>query len=171
MAAAAGAEAGKWTAGLGLPTMGWLSDNAWVAWLVAAAALAGMELLSLDLVLLMLAAGALGGAAAAALGLPLLASAGIAVAIALVGLVAVRPVAVRHLTLGPAHATGTAALVGREAVVVQAVAPTGGGRVKLAGEIWSARNYEPDVTIAAGATVDVVSIDGATAVVLSREVG
>jgi len=145
--------------------MGWLSDKAWVAWLVAAAALAGMELLSLDLVLLMLAAGALGGAAAAALGLPLLASAGIAVAIALVGLVAVRPVAVRHLTLGPAHATGT------EAVVVQAVAPTGGGRVKLAGEIWSARNYEPDVTIAAGATVDVVSIDGATAVVLSREVG
>ncbi len=151
--------------------MGWLADNAWVAWLVAAAALAGLELLSLDLVLLMLAAGALGGAAAAAFGLPLLGAAGVAVAVSLVGLVAIRPVAVRHLAPGPAHTTGTAALVGREAFVVQPVTPEGGGRIKLAGEIWSARNYEPDGTIAAGAAVDVVSIDGATAVVLSREVG
>lgn len=151
--------------------MGWLADNAWLAWLIAAAALAGLELLSLDLVLLMLAAGALGGAAAAAVGLPLLGAAGVAVAIGLVGLVAIRPVAVRHLSLGPAHATGTAALVGREAVVVASVTPSGGGRIKLAGEIWSARNYEPDATIAEGAAVDVVLIDGATAVVLSREVG
>ena len=151
--------------------MGWLADNAWVAWLVAAAALAGLELLSLDLVLLMLAAGALGGAAVAALGVPLLGAAGVAVAIGLVGLLVVRPVAVRHLSPGPLHATGTAALVGREAFVVAPVTPGGGGRIKLAGEIWSARNYEPDATIAVGAAVDVVTIDGATAVVLSREVG
>lgn len=150
--------------------MDWLAANAWVAWLIAAAALAGLELLSLDLVLLMIAAGALGGAAVAALGAPLLLAVGAAVAVSLVGLVAVRPVAVRHLELGPPHRTGTAALVGREAVVTVPV--TGeSGRVKLAGEIWSARNYEADGTIAAGAAVDVVSIDGATAVVLSREVG
>ncbi len=149
--------------------MGWLSDNAWVVWLVVAAALAGLELLSLDLVLLMMAAGALGGAAAAAAGAPFALAAGIAVAVALVGLFAVRPVAIAHLKLGPAHATGTAALVGREAVVLTPVTASG-GRIKLAGEIWSARNYEPDTTIAEGAAVDVVSIDGATAVVLSREV-
>ena len=149
--------------------MGWLADNAWVAWLVLAAALAGLELLSLDLVLLMIAAGALSGAAASAAGAPLALAAGLAVAVALVGLVAVRPVAVRHLKLGPGSATGTAALVGREAVVIAPVTAAG-GRIKLAGEIWSARNYEPDTTIAEGAAVDVVSIDGATAVVLSREV-
>ncbi len=150
--------------------MDWLAANAWVAWLIAAAALAGLELLSLDLVLLMVAAGALGGAAVAALGAPLLLAVGAAVAVSLVGLVAVRPVAVRHLKLGPSHLTGTAALVGREAVVTVPV--TGeGGRVRLAGEIWSARNYQPDGTIAAGSAVDVVFIDGATAVVLSREVG
>lgn len=149
--------------------MNWLGDNAWAVWLVAAVALGGLELLSLDLVLLMLAAGALGGAAAAALGLPLLAAAGVAVAVSLVGLVVVRPVAIRHLRAGPQQLTGTAALVGRDALVLAPVTGTA-GRVRLAGEVWSARNYEPDGTIPAGSTVDVVSIDGATAVVLSREV-
>ena len=147
-----------------------MGDYAWAAWLVVAVVLGGLELFSLDLVLVMLAVGALGGAAVAALGLPFVAAAGVAVGISLVGLLAVRPVAVRHLRAGPLQLTGTAALVGREAVVTAEVTRDG-GRVRLAGEIWSARNYVPDGTIPVGKTVDVVSIDGATAVVLSQEVG
>ena len=46
----------------------------------------------------------------------------------------------------------------------------GGGRIKLAGEVWSARAYLPGTTIEPGSTVDVFEIDGATAVVHGTEI-
>ena len=48
--------------------MDWLSENAWVGWLGIAAVLGAAELVSLDLVLIMLAVGALAGGVSAALG-------------------------------------------------------------------------------------------------------
>jgi membrane protein implicated in regulation of membrane protease activity len=63
--------------------------------------------------------------------------------------------------------TGTAALVGRRAVVVERIANGEGvGCVKIAGEVWTARSYEEDGVIEAGAQVEVVEIRGATALVL-----
>ena len=149
--------------------MSWLRDNPWLPWLVLAVVLAGVEVATLDLVFLMLAAGALGAAGTAALGAPLVLQGivGLLVAAGMLGLV--RPVALRHLRAGtPETRTGVAALVGRQALVLERV-DTHGGRVKLGGEVWSARSYDPFATLEPGRTVDVVSIEGATAVVLDSE--
>ncbi|NHC14109.1 NfeD family protein [Motilibacter deserti] len=145
--------------------MGWLEDHVWAGWLALALVLAAVETLTLDLVALMLAVGAAAGAVAAALGAPPVLQAVVACVTALGMLLAVRPVALRHLRPAARTRTGTAALVGRQAVVLERT-DASTGRVKLAGEVWSARTYLPDVTVEPGSTVDVISIDGATAVVL-----
>jgi membrane protein implicated in regulation of membrane protease activity len=75
-----------------------------------------------------------------------------------------RPLARRHLYAPPALRTGTAALVGARAVVLERV-DASGGRVKLGGEVWSARAYLDDAVIEPGTSVDVVKIEGATALV------
>lgn len=144
--------------------MDWLGDNAWAAWVGAAALLGVAELLSMDFVLLMVAAGALGGAAADGLGAPLPLQIVVAVAVALGSLIFVRPNVVRRMHSGPELTTGHAALVGKSAVVLEQITATD-GRVKLAGEVWTARPFDDSMTIPVGATVDVFEIDGATAVV------
>ena len=143
----------------------WLGDNAWAGWLGIAVVLGIVETTTLDLVFLMLAGGALAGAAAAAVGAPLLLQAVVAVVATAALLGVVRPVAKRHLRTPIVARTGVAALVGRDALVTQQV-DAHSGQVKLAGEIWSAVAYDPSAVIPVGATVDVVRIDGATAVVL-----
>jgi membrane protein implicated in regulation of membrane protease activity len=75
---------------------------------------------------------------------------------------------VRHLKQPPPLRTGTAALVGRRALVLREV--TGhDGRVRIGGEEWSARCYDETLVIPAGATVDVIQIEGASALVYPRE--
>ena len=75
-----------------------------------------------------------------------------------------RPIARRHLTMPHAIRTGAAALEGAKAVVLQRVDGRG-GRVKIGGEEWSARSYMPDEAFDVGAEVEVVQIQGATALV------
>jgi membrane protein implicated in regulation of membrane protease activity len=75
-----------------------------------------------------------------------------------------RPIARRHLHLPPALRTGTAALEGTKAVVLQRV-DVNGGRVRIGGEEWSARAYMEDQVYEPGARVEVVKIEGATALV------
>jgi membrane protein implicated in regulation of membrane protease activity len=75
-----------------------------------------------------------------------------------------RPIARRHLTMPRAIRTGTAALEGAKAVVLQRVDGRG-GLVKIGGEEWSARSYMPDEAFDVGAEVEVVQIQGATALV------
>ncbi len=75
-----------------------------------------------------------------------------------------RPLARRHLTMPRAIRTGAAALEGAKAIVLQRVDGRG-GRVKIGGEEWSARSYMPDEEFDVGAEVEVVQIQGATALV------
>ena len=75
-----------------------------------------------------------------------------------------RPLARRHLTMPRAIRTGAAALEGAKAIVLQHV-DSRGGRVKIGGEEWSARSYMPDEEFDVGAEVEVVQIQGATALV------
>ena len=78
----------------------------------------------------------------------------------------VRPIARRHLRTPAQLRTGTAALIGRTAVVTELIDnAAGSGSVKLEGELWTARAYEDDEVIAAGRRVHVVEIKGATALV------
>lgn len=140
----------------------WL--QAWQAWLGLGVTLGLAEMMSLDLVLLMLGAGALVGMVAALVGLPfavqILAAAGASVAM----LALVRPSLVKRFHGGPELTLGHAALVGRQGVVVDEVTSQG-GQIRIGGELWSARPYDDTRVIAPGATVDVFEIRGATAYV------
>jgi len=142
----------------------WKSENLWAGWLVAAMVLGGAEMLSLDLVLLMLAVGALGGMAAALIGAGL----GIQVLVAAVtsvGLLAlVRPGVVKRLHGGAELVQGHDALVGMEGFAVAEISEQS-GQAKLRGEVWTTRPYDPDAVIAIGAKVQVLEIRGATAYV------
>ena|SRR5215469_15019257 len=75
-----------------------------------------------------------------------------------------RPIARKHVTMPRAIRTGAAALEGAKAIVLQPV-NSRGGRVKIGGEEWSARSYMPDEEFEIGTEVEVVQIQGATALV------
>jgi len=145
--------------------------DVWVWWVIASAGLLVVEIMTLDLMFAMLAGGALAGAAVAGLdqltalplGVPVQLTAATVVAVALLGVV--RPVALRHLRQPTELRTGAAALEGARAVVLEHV-DGHGGRVKLAGEVWSARSYDGHSAFEPGQSVDVVKIEGATALVL-----
>jgi membrane protein implicated in regulation of membrane protease activity len=142
--------------------MDWLGDHLWAGWLVLAIALGAAELASLDLILLMLAVGAIVGAASAGIGLPLLVQILLAGGASVAMLALVRPNVVKRLHTGPELQLGHGKLVGRQALVTEDVTSLSPGRVKLAGEIWSAEPYDETRTIKAGETVEVLAIRGAT---------
>ncbi|HEY0904066.1 MAG TPA: NfeD family protein [Marmoricola sp.] len=146
--------------------MDWFRDHLWETWLMIAVALGVLELLSTDLILIMLAGGAVAGMVVAVVGGPV----GLQVVVALataVGLLAlIRPNVVHRLHAGPTLKTGAEALIGERGHVLEPLSHAAPGRVKIGGEVWTARPYDEDDTIEAGATVDVVSIKGATAYVL-----
>jgi membrane protein implicated in regulation of membrane protease activity len=141
-----------------------------VIWIILAAILGVAEIFTLTAALGLLAVAALAAAAVAALGLGELAQFVTFAVVAVAGLVGIRPLVSRQLRprYGPQHRFGVAALVGRQARVVQEV--TGqAGRVRIGGEEWSARAYDESLVIPAGAPVDVIEIEGATALVYPRE--
>jgi len=138
---------------------------AWLAWVIAAVLLAVGEIFTPGLFFLgPVALAAVAGAFAAAVG----AAAWLQVVVflvAAVGSVAVlRPIAKAHLHMPSAIRTGTAALEGAKATVLQRV-DAQGGRVRIGGEEWSARAFMPDQVLEPGAQVEVVKIEGATALV------
>ncbi|WP_129662943.1 NfeD family protein [Phytoactinopolyspora endophytica] len=142
----------------------WLGDNEWSAWLGLAFIFGIVETTTVDLVFLMLAAGAASGAVASILGLPFIAQTLIAIGVSVFMIGLVRPVAKRHLRVPTSVRTGAAALVGQSALVLERV-DGDGGRIKLHGEVWTARSYDGRTVIEPGHNVDVAEIDGATALV------
>jgi membrane protein implicated in regulation of membrane protease activity len=145
--------------------MDWFQDHMWETWLGLAFLLGVAEMFSLDLILIMLAVGAIAGVITAALDLSiaiqLIAAAGTSVAM----LAVVRPSLVKRLHTGPELRLGHGKLVGKQGVVTETVTSLNPGRIKLAGEIWSAAPYDESLTIEPGETVEVFEIRGATAYV------
>ena len=143
--------------------------GSWIVWLVLAAALGVAEIMTTTLAFGLIAAGAVvaGVVGVAGGGLPFqLIAFGVASA---AGLGVVRPIAVRHIKQPPALRTGTAALVGRSAIVLEEVNEHR-GRVRIDGEEWSSRPYlDESLVIPVGTKVDVMEIKGATALVYPRE--
>ncbi len=137
----------------------------WLLWVLLAVALAIGELLTPGLFFLgpvALAAGA--AACAAALGAGVIGSLLVFVGGSFAALGLLRPIARRHVRLPALSRTGTDALVGRKALVTRQV-DVHGGRVRIAGAEWSARAYIDDQVLAEGQTVDIIQIEGATALV------
>jgi membrane protein implicated in regulation of membrane protease activity len=140
----------------------------WIAWLIAAAALGVAESFTLTLAFGLLAAAALVAAIVAGVGGSLLAQVLAFAITAGVGLLIVRPIAKRQMTHPSPVREGSYALVGKKAVVIEEVTGTQ-GLIKLSGEVWSARALDEDQVIPVGASVDVMEIEGATAIVYPRE--
>jgi len=139
--------------------------DAWVWWLVGAAALGIPLVVTAMPEFGMLAVGAVAAAVTAGLGFDVVAQvlAFVVVSVALVAVV--RPIAARHRSQRPQLVTGVEALKGRQAVVLERV-DASGGRIKLAGEVWTARALDSDRAYEVGQEVDVVDIEGATAIVM-----
>ena len=133
-------------------------------WLAAALILVGAEALSGELVLLMLAGGALAASGVALFDLPLVVDGIVFAGVSVLLLGAVRPVAKRHLMRRPMLATNAEALQGKTATVVTTV-DGHGGQVRLDGSVWSARALHESDVFESGQDVMVMQIDGATAVV------
>src|SRR3954454_12549285 len=136
----------------------------WVAWTIVAAAFAVGEIFTLGFFLGPIALAAAVAAIVAAIGGGVVLQFAVFVVLSLASLVFLRPIALRHTRMPAALRTGTAALVGQRALVVQRV-DADNGQVKIGGEVWSARPYDESAVFEPGARVDVMKIEGATALV------
>lgn len=140
--------------------------DAWVWWLVGAAALGIPLVVTAMPELGMLAVGALAAAVAAGVGGDVVVQVLVFAVVSVALIAVVRPIAARHRAQRPQLVTGIDALKGKQAVVLERVDSAGGGRIKLAGEVWSARSLDTDRAFEVGQEVDVVDIEGATAIVM-----
>ncbi|MGW6459554.1 NfeD family protein [Streptomyces sp. NPDC055078] len=139
--------------------------DAWVWWLIGAVGLGIPLVMTAMPEFGMLSAGAVAAAVVAALGGGVVAQVLVFAVVSVALIAVVRPIATRQRAGRQQFASGVDALKGRQAVVLERV-DADGGRIKLAGEIWSARSLDAGMTYEAGQQVDVVEIDGATAVVM-----
>jgi membrane protein implicated in regulation of membrane protease activity len=138
----------------------------WLIWLIAAVIFAVGEILTLGFFLAPFAGGAAVAAVVSAVGAGELASWASFIVVSLVLLLALRPLARSHRRMPAQLRTGTAALVGRSAMVTERIHnDEGTGCVKLEGESWTARAYDADEVIESGKRVQVIEIRGATALV------
>jgi len=140
----------------------------WIIWLAVAAVLGVAEVLTATVAFGLVAVAALIGAGVGAAGGNVTVQFGAFALASAAGLGIARPFVMRHIRQPPLLRTGTAALVGRTAYVLDEVTPQS-GRVRIGGEEWSARPYDETLTIPKGATVDVMQIEGAIALVYPRE--
>ncbi|MGW1748106.1 NfeD family protein [Streptomyces sp. NPDC002092] len=139
--------------------------DAWVWWLVGAAALGIPLVVTAMPEFGMLAVGAVAAAVMAGVGFGSVAQVLTFVVVSVALIAVVRPIAARHSAQRPQLATGVEALKGKQAVVLERVDGSG-GRIKLAGEVWSARSLDAGSAYEVGQEVDVVEIEGATAIVI-----
>jgi membrane protein implicated in regulation of membrane protease activity len=138
---------------------------AWLIWAIVAVLLSVGELLTPGMFFLgPVALAAIGSGIVAVFGVGVLGQFLVFIGGSVASVWFLRPIARRHLHMPAALRTGTAALEGAKAVVVQRV-DANGGRVRIGGEEWSARAYMEDQVLEAGTRVEVVKIEGATAVV------
>jgi membrane protein implicated in regulation of membrane protease activity len=149
----------------------WLGEHAWAIWLSLAFLLAVAEMLSLDLVLIMLAVGALAGAVVAVVApdlwwLQILVGAGVSAGT----LALLRPTLLAKVRNMPGYRSSTAKMVGSSGLALSQI-DNSGGEIKVDGQSWSARPYSSDIVIEQGTEIEVYEIDGAIAVVYPKHLG
>jgi membrane protein implicated in regulation of membrane protease activity len=153
---------------MGVNLTDWLGENAWAIWLSLAFLLAVAEIMSLDLVLIMLAAGAVAGAATAALApgvwwLQFL----VAMIVSIGSLLLLRPTLMKKVRNAPGYRSSTAKMVGSTGFATSKITRSG-GEIKVDGQSWTARAFDGDMEIEQGTEVEVYEVDGAIAVVYPR---
>ena len=146
----------------------WLGENSWAIWLSLAFLLGIAEIMSLDLVLIMLAVGAVGGGVVALLApslwwLQIL----VAIAVSLGMLLLLRPTLLAKVRSMPGYRSSADKMVGSSGVAVSQIDKSG-GEIKVDGQSWTARPYSSDVVIEQGTEIEVFEIDGVIAVVYPK---
>ena len=146
----------------------WLGDNSWAIWLSLAFLLGIAEIMSLDLVLIMLAVGALAGAGIAVVApslwwLQILVASGISIMMLLL----LRPTLLAKVRSMPGYRSSAAKMVGSSGVATSQI-DRSGGEIKVDGQSWSARPYSSDLIIEQGTEIEVFEIDGVIAVVYPK---
>lgn len=143
----------------------WIARHLWVGWGILAAGLAALELLTLDFTLLMLATGAVAG------GITALIAPGmwwlqvvVAIAAAFLCLAILRPTLLEKIRREPGYRSTTEALVGSPGVATAEITGTS-GEVKVDGQLWSARAFDPSVRILPGQDIEIYDRDGVTLLV------
>jgi membrane protein implicated in regulation of membrane protease activity len=140
--------------------------DAWVFWVILAVVLAVGEVVSLSFFLAPFAVGAIAAALLDAAGVGAIGQFAAFLASSLLLLGIVRPIARRHVNMPPQLRTGTAALVGETAVVLEPISNDDDvGSVRLKGQVWTARAYDDGDSYEPGRRVHVMEIRGATALV------
>lgn len=139
----------------------WFGENLWAAWLSLTFVLLVLEVFTLDMLFLMLSAGALAALTVSLAGGDAWIQVVVGAVTALLMLGAVRPVALKHLRKGPpGQLTNIDRMAGMEAHALEAVTETS-GLAEVDGGTWTARVLGAH-TIEAGAAAVVESVDGAT---------
>jgi membrane protein implicated in regulation of membrane protease activity len=136
----------------------------WVAWMIVAAAFAVGEIFTLGFFLGPIAVAAVISAVVAAVGAGVEVQFAVFVVCSVGSLFFLRPIALRHTRAQGTLRTGAAALIGQRAVVLERV-DADHGQVKIGGEVWTARPYDESEVFEPGTRVDVMKIEGATALV------
>jgi membrane protein implicated in regulation of membrane protease activity len=153
---------------VGVNLTDWLGEHAWAIWLGLAALLSVAEILSLDLVLIMLAVGCLAGAGVALIapglwGLQIL----VAAAVSVGTLLLLRPTLIAKVRSLPGYRSSTDTMVGSSGLAMSEITHDG-GEIKVAGQSWSARTMGSGQVIDRGTEIEVYEIDGAIAVVYPK---
>ena len=146
----------------------WLGENSWAIWLSLAFLLSIAEIMSLDLVLIMLAVGALAGAGIAVLApsvwwLQILVAAGVSISMLLL----LRPTLLAKVRNMPGYRSSADKMVGSSGVAISQIDKSG-CEIKVDGQSWSARPYSSDAVIEQGTEIEVYEIDGVIAVVYPK---
>ncbi|MCI9887697.1 NfeD family protein [Micrococcales bacterium 31B] len=145
-----------------------MDDMQWLLWLAAAIILGIIEIFTVDLIFAMLAVGAVGGAIAAGLGAPWWASGLVAIVLAVLMFLFVRPRVLHRLRAMPnVTPTNIDRMIGEIGTVLESVSGNS-GLVKLPGGEWTARTTITG-SIPRGTIIYVERIDGATAMVLPKD--
>jgi membrane protein implicated in regulation of membrane protease activity len=140
--------------------------DAWVIWLIVAVVFAVAEVINLSFYLFPFAIGATGAAVVSLAGGPAVAVWVVFAVLTAASFTIVRPIARRHINMPPQLRTGTAALIGRTAIVTERIVNDEAvGKIRLDGEVWTARAYDEDKVLEPGTRVHVMEIRGATALV------
>jgi membrane protein implicated in regulation of membrane protease activity len=138
----------------------------WILWLVAAGVFGIGEMLTTGFFLAPFALGAALAAVTDAVGAGGIASWVVFVLVSILSLAVIRPIAKSHIKMPPQIRTGSAALIGKQAIVLERIVNDEGvGCVKIGGEVWTARSLDDDEVIEKGTRVQVIDIRGATALV------
>lgn len=140
--------------------------DAWIIWILIACAFGVGEIVTTSFFLAPFGVGALAAAIVAAVGGGAVIAGAVFILVSVLMLLFVRPIARAHLNTPAQIRTGTAALIGRRAMVVERISNDEAvGCVRIDSEVWTARAYDDDEIIEAGRPVTVVEIRGATALV------